>query len=100
MWIGGPRPSHAHSTRDSDCYNFATGGPMTIPFTQGIAPFPAWTITLPAPLAFPREPFAAALAEHARLLQEHAERLISKTRDFATSRDPHTPIVDLAAVIV
>ncbi len=66
----------------------------------GVAPFPAWTITLPSPLAFPREPFAAALAEHPRLLQEHAERLLLLTREFATSHSPHIPAVDLAAVVV
>lgn len=58
----------------------------------GVAPFPAWSITLPAPLAFPREPFAAALAEHARLLQEHAQRVLTLTRELATSQDPHIPV--------
>jgi hypothetical protein len=73
--------------------------PVVISVAPDVAPFPAWTITLPAPLAFPREPFAAALAEHARLLQEHAERLLLLSRELATSQYPPLPVVDLAAVI-
>ncbi len=65
-----------------------------------LAPFPAWSLTLPPPLPFERDLYAAALDEHARLLARHAERLIALTREAATSQRPHVAVVDLVGIVV
>jgi hypothetical protein len=77
-----------------------TGQPPQRVSSSAVAPFPAWSITLAIPLPFTREPFEDVLAEHSRLLEKYAERLLFLTRKHATSTEPHIPVVDLTGVIV
>jgi hypothetical protein len=76
------------------------GEPSQRVSSSAVASFPAWSITLASPLPFPREPFEDVLAEHSRLLEKYAERLLFLTRERATSTEPHIPVVDLTGVIV
>ncbi|HEX4446679.1 MAG TPA: hypothetical protein VH044_08085 [Polyangiaceae bacterium] len=73
---------------------------MDIDHSSTLEPFPAWSITLPRPLAFPRGPFAGALAEHHRLLAKHAGAFSFLARKLQSSFEVQPPHVnDLAAVI-
>jgi hypothetical protein len=64
-----------------------------------VAPFPAWSLTLPAPLLFPRDLYADALEGHAQLISKHAEHLLFLIRKVATAERPHVDVVDLTGVI-
>jgi len=63
--------------------------------------FPAWSITLPPPLPFPRELFAGALEEHGRLLARHSASFSFLVRQLrAAERDLPPSIANLGAVVV
>jgi hypothetical protein len=62
-------------------------------------PFPGWSLTFPEAIPFPREPFAEALDEHARLFATHKRRILAALREAATSEEPHLSVSDLATIV-
>ncbi|MGO9832767.1 MAG: hypothetical protein ACLP1X_00990 [Polyangiaceae bacterium] len=63
-----------------------------------LAPFPAWSLTLPAPLPFPRDLYADALAEHVQLLSKYAEHLLFLARKVLTT-EHDVGVPELAGVV-
>jgi hypothetical protein len=62
-------------------------------------PFPAWSLTLPEPLPFPREPFEEALAVHLEMFEAHKDEVLAALQETSMAEEDQIPVSDLTAVI-